>query len=282
MVDMKITGLPVAAAALRPMVVEVADEGVSRQLTLENIVRLVAGVTNGFLARTALGVITSRTLTATAPLTVTNGDGVAGDPAIAATLATTPQAVAGTGVGLMNAPLVKAAIDARLGSGGGWSAYDGGTGIFYDYAINGVQAFVDTPDFEDGYEYRILMQDLKGAVASTNKNLRCALYRQETTDYTPSVAVIATGGVLTNAAAVIDLDMYVATPRILRQAHGWVAEHPSTYTGPGGYFGWGELLPGREHYRQSAPYRVLRIRFNWSTGNVGGGTMRLLRQPVAI
>lgn len=44
---------------------------------------------------------------------------------------------------------------------------DGQTGLIYDFSINGTVANVITPDFEDGYEYRIIMHELSSNSAST-------------------------------------------------------------------------------------------------------------------
>lgn len=48
--------------------------------------------TNGLVARTGSGTVAARTLTGTAPITVTNGDGVAGNPTVAVSAATTSTA----------------------------------------------------------------------------------------------------------------------------------------------------------------------------------------------
>lgn len=44
---------------------------------------------------------------------------------------------------------------------------DGKTGLIYDFAVNGAQANVTTPDFQDGWEYRIIMDSLSSSLAST-------------------------------------------------------------------------------------------------------------------
>lgn len=44
---------------------------------------------------------------------------------------------------------------------------DGKTGLIYDHAVTGTVASVVTPDFEDGYEYRVVAVDLAGDSSST-------------------------------------------------------------------------------------------------------------------
>jgi hypothetical protein len=55
----------------------------------------------------------------------------------------------------------------------GWHPYDkvsigdGKTGLIYDFAVNGLQASVVTPDFVDGYEYRIIAHLMESNAAAT-------------------------------------------------------------------------------------------------------------------
>lgn len=159
MPDVKISELPAAAAVADAMQFEVNDAGTSRRVTAAQVKEHVAGATNGVLARTGAGVVTARTITGTAPVTVANGNGVSGNPTIGVTLATVTEAEDGTGTGLMNATLTAAAIAAQAGGGGGgggaWAPYNGTDGIFWSFAVNGVSAAIQTPDFENGYEYLV-------------------------------------------------------------------------------------------------------------------------------
>jgi len=70
---------------------------------------------NGIIARTGSGTVAARTITAGTGITVTNGDGVSGDPTFAATLASEAQAQAGTDNTTLMTPLRTAqAIDQYL------------------------------------------------------------------------------------------------------------------------------------------------------------------------
>jgi hypothetical protein len=61
--------------------------------------------TNGLVARTGAGTAAARTLTAGTGITVTNGNGVAGNPTVAASIATQAEAEAGTDNAKLMTPL---------------------------------------------------------------------------------------------------------------------------------------------------------------------------------
>jgi hypothetical protein len=66
---------------------------------------VAALASNGLVARTGAGTAAARTLTAGTGITITNGDGVAGDPTVAASIATQAEAEAGTDNAKLMTPL---------------------------------------------------------------------------------------------------------------------------------------------------------------------------------
>jgi hypothetical protein len=68
----------------------------------------------------------------------------------------------------------------------GWHPYDkvsigdGKTGLIYDHAVTGTVSSVVTPDFVDGYEYRILALGLRhnAALIATDRRLQLEAFKQ--------------------------------------------------------------------------------------------------------
>ena len=124
-----------------------------------DLTALAALSTTGMIARTGAGTAATRTITAGTGITVTNGDGVAGNPTIA--------------MGVNEA---------------GWLPYDGATGLFYDFAVNGSVASVETPAFSAGYEYMIIYE-LVGTSGATGENITLALYRTAAAAYATGLTI---------------------------------------------------------------------------------------------
>jgi hypothetical protein len=83
MADLKISDLPAAGSATGAMQFEVNDGGTSRRVTGSQVQDLAIGTTNGILARTGANTVSARTLAAGVGVSVSNGDGVVGNPTVA-------------------------------------------------------------------------------------------------------------------------------------------------------------------------------------------------------
>jgi hypothetical protein len=79
----------------------------------------------------------------------------------------------------------------------GWHPYDmvnvddGNDGKFYDFATNGVVASIVTPDFVDGYEYRVRFEGLGHNDNAASVALTIELYRETDAAYGSTRAIAA-------------------------------------------------------------------------------------------
>lgn len=90
---------------------------------------------------------------------------------------------------------------------------DGKTGLIYDYAVSGVVAEVVCPDFQDGYEYRVIGHRLEGDYAG---QVRLGLYAYFETD---AVYRRVAYGVQTGSNNSFGMDLEIPIPRISKTVH---------------------------------------------------------------
>lgn len=96
MADIKISDLTVASSATGSMELEVNDALTSKKVTVNQLQDAAIGTTNGLIARTATNTVAARTITNSTGIVVSNGNGVSGNPTIAADIASQAEAEAGT------------------------------------------------------------------------------------------------------------------------------------------------------------------------------------------
>lgn len=90
---------------------------------------------------------------------------------------------------------------------------DGKTGIIYDFAVDGALATIVTPDFEDGYEYRLIGRGLSHNDASNRS------FRIELLGATSGVYVFFFRSSNADAATLFDIDAEICTPRLSLSRH---------------------------------------------------------------
>jgi hypothetical protein len=90
---------------------------------------------------------------------------------------------------------------------------DGKTGLIYDFAVNGVQSSVVTPNFVDGYEYRIVAHGLQHNSASNN-GINISFYL-ETDARLDQVDTIGDN----SSSAIFGFDTEILLPRIPKTNH---------------------------------------------------------------
>ncbi len=174
-----------------------------------NLTALAAQSGAGIMARTGAATYALRTITGTADrITVTNGNGVSGNPTIDVVKASTANAEAGTGDGVMDPPLVKAAIDAQFNVSGAAPKYAcrawvnfNGTGTVAIRASGNVSSITDNGTGNYTVNFTTAMPDANySAQGAGHENVftpgaPIAAFR----DYLTSSVVVRTRAIDTNA-----------------------------------------------------------------------------------
>lgn len=198
----------------------------------------------GMIARTGAGTVAARTLTAGTGISIINGDGVAGNPTITAGAA-------------------------------GWEAYNTtGDGKFYDFAVHGAVASVETPTFADGYEYMIIAESFGKGVSGAALTFQIELYRNQAAAYAGAAAFF-----LTTGTAALSVTGFVALylPRRTVRSH-YIIGHMSTDTTDTTTSGG--LNYDRVHHTTAT--KIDKARVSWSTAALStSGKLYLYRRILA-
>lgn len=167
-----------------------------------------------------------------------------------------PAALAETSSG---APVVQA----------GWHPYnkvtigDGLTGLIYDYATNGTVANVTSPDFTDGYEYRIVAHQLGCDQVGGSVRLGINLYFETDAAYRR----VSYGADVTPTAS-FGCDIDILCPRVSK----------TVQIVSGVMFASNVVAIGYDVPYDSTVQKTLRARVSFSGGNINGGKIWLLRR----
>lgn len=141
---------------------------------------------------------------------------------------------------------------------------DGKTGLIYDFAVNGLAASVVTPDFVDGYEYRIIAHLMESdAGATVRLNLEAffetdAAYRR-----------LAYTGDEFSSTTEFGYDVEILMPRIATKTHLVQGDgYANNNIGLG--------IDGASY--DSTLQKVLRARVRFTAGNIIGGKVWMFRR----
>lgn len=77
--------------------------------------------------------------------------------------------------------------DSIIPSPSGWQPYNGTDGIFWEQSVDGSSVSEETPSFEDGYEYMILLDDISRSLSGAHLELE--LYRDTLTTWSPGFEI---------------------------------------------------------------------------------------------
>lgn len=147
---------------------------------------------------------------------------------------------------------------------------DGADGKFYDFDDDGVQASIETPNFEDGYEYRIIGKGLNKNGGTGLATLRVEFYKSVDAGYSGAVALVTQGD---NEEAV-HFDIEVLGPRIPRKGgafRGVIWDEDNIFGG--------ERIGG---FGDGTEQVVDKLRFSWNTDSVDDGQLFLYRRRMLL
>lgn len=155
-----------------------------------------------------------------------------------------------------------------------WHPYDGVTvgdgnsGIYYNFADDGSVATVDTPTFENGYEYLILGVGV-GQDSGAFPSLGC-LFNINGIGYTSS------GTVISSVGSTAGVDFRIELPGVRRNRKFHIGHAHATE----GTAAWGtETVNGVTLTLAGNSSSVVdNVRLSWSAGSVDAGTLYLLRR----
>jgi len=146
---------------------------------------------------------------------------------------------------------------------------DGKTGLLYDHSVTGNVSEVETPNFEDGYEYRIVGDNLSHESGSS-RALIVDCYKETSAAYDGGVSTFT----LPNTTFA-GFDWQISFPRISMVAH------PMHFIG---YYNLTLLSPltnftaGDAALYDSTPEKILKARVRYSAGNIDSGKIWLFRR----
>lgn len=142
---------------------------------------------------------------------------------------------------------------------------DGKTGLIYDAAINGTVPSVVSPDFEDGYEYRIVARDISHTNLGDARIWIDGFYETDAAYYLMGLSAAA------GASTRFGCDVNFLMPRV--PSFGHMLQY-TTYEST-------TILQGTDIQTtayQSPAQKILRARIRFSAGNIDAGKIWFFRR----
>lgn len=145
---------------------------------------------------------------------------------------------------------------------------DANTGLIYDFGVSGAVANVTTPNFVDGYEYRLIYDGISGS--GTGVDFTIALYRE--TDAAYGTAMVLFNNLTSGSTKNHSGQIVINRPR--RVQVGCLIEFASGLTSA---VGSAENVVGAAVCSRAAQKR-LRGLLAWSSGNIDAGKIFMERR----
>ena len=152
---------------------------------------------------------------------------------------------------------------------------DGNDGLFYDFAVHGAVASVETPDWVDDFEYMVSVVGVSGnGVGGGSVDFQVAVYPETTAAYTAPTPITA----FTNAAASIVSRVTFYSPRLVQSAMAFDTD-AAVYASPG-------IATGLSYQYLNAntvAQKHLKARFSFSgVVSIDAGKMYLYRRKTFV
>ena len=146
----------------------------------------------------------------------------------------------------------------------GWETYDGSaTGKIYDFSIDGAVSSIETPVFEDLYEYRFFMSEM---VSSTSLSVRAEFYRA--TDLAWSATdTTAVGATTTTGYSYFD---YILNTPYWTRFDAYVTTSYGFNSSSGGQFSDMVSLTNAQ--------KISKVRFSTTAGTIVGGKLYMYKR----
>jgi hypothetical protein len=143
---------------------------------------------------------------------------------------------------------------------------DANTGLIYDFSVTGAVATLETPNFADGYDYMIVVNETSHNGGGTSY-LQMELYRETSAAYVAGSSSLDAGAV---AAAAISGQIILPWMRSSRVTH--MCQHAFG----NGNFGAASVVG----YSMTTAQKVLKARLSYTTGSIDAGKIYLYRRGV--
>ena len=144
-------------------------------------------------------------------------------------------------------------------------AGDGATGELWSFDVDGAVASVETPDFEDGFEYQLILDEV--SAATPGGIVQISLYLETSATYDVGSAIFDNS----NPAQYFSAVLTIHRPRDVSRIH-IVDGSRYTSTDAGSGVTGGSL--------DGTAQKILRARINTTGPNLDLGRIRLLRRKV--
>lgn len=144
---------------------------------------------------------------------------------------------------------------------------DGNDGEFYNHSTDGTVATVETPAFADGYEYKVIFEDVSNSSAGNN-TLYVDIYHSTNAAYSSPGTITTTFP----GSESMSGEFRMLGARLDRKVHvlEYAAHHTSTGTNAG--------VAGTLGTHTATAQKVGKLRFRFTGSNIDAGTMYLMRR----